>query len=49
MSARPGRVIRELAVDIPRPRSNDTIISHPGYPALAREIRSLLNAPGEAR
>jgi NitT/TauT family transport system ATP-binding protein len=47
MSARPGRVIRELQVDIPRPRSNDTIISHPSYPALAREIRGLLTGQGE--
>ncbi len=46
LSARPGRVIRELHVDIPRPRNNDTIISHPSYPALAREIRGLLNAQG---
>ncbi len=47
MSARPGRVIRELEVPIPRPRSNDSIISHPAYPALAKEIRGLLNAQGD--
>ncbi|TWA78257.1 NitT/TauT family transport system ATP-binding protein [Azospirillum brasilense] len=47
MSARPGRVLRELTVDIPRPRSNDTIISHPDYPALAKEIRALLTGQGE--
>ena len=47
MSARPGRVIRELKVDIPRPRSNDTIISHPDYAPLAREIRGLLTGQGE--
>jgi NitT/TauT family transport system ATP-binding protein len=47
MSARPGRVIRELDVPIVRPRSYDTIISHPAYPALAKEIRGLLNAPGD--
>jgi NitT/TauT family transport system ATP-binding protein len=46
MSARPGRVLKDLRVDIPRPRHNDTIISHPDYPALAREIRALLNAQG---
>jgi NitT/TauT family transport system ATP-binding protein len=44
MSARPGRVLKDLRVDIPRPRHNDTIISHPDYPGLAREIRALLNA-----
>jgi len=47
MSARPGRVIRELDVPIVRPRSYDTIISHPAYPALAKEIRGLLNAQGD--
>jgi NitT/TauT family transport system ATP-binding protein len=47
LSQRPGRVLRELAVDIPRPRNNDTIISHPSYPLLAREIRGLLTASGE--
>ena len=47
MSARPGRVIRELRVDIPRPRTNDTIISHPDYAPLAREIRGLLTGQGE--
>jgi NitT/TauT family transport system ATP-binding protein len=46
MSARPGRVLRVLAIPIPRPRSFDTIVSHPDYPALAREIRGLLNAEG---
>jgi NitT/TauT family transport system ATP-binding protein len=47
MSARPGRVLSDLAVDIPRPRTFDTIISHPEYARLAREIRGLLNAQGE--
>jgi NitT/TauT family transport system ATP-binding protein len=42
MSARPGRILKELAVDIPRPRSFDDIISHPHYKPLARDIRSLL-------
>lgn len=47
MSGRPGRVLSELPVDIPRPRDFDTIISHPDYPRLAREIRALLDAQGE--
>ncbi len=47
MSARPGRILRELPVPIPRPRSFDTIVSAPGYAALAREIRGLLNAEGD--
>jgi len=47
MSARPGRVLCDLKVDIPRPRGFDTIISHPEYARLAREIRGLLNAQGE--
>jgi NitT/TauT family transport system ATP-binding protein len=48
MSALPGRVLKELRVDIPRPRSNDTIISHPDYVGLAKDIRGLLNAQGDA-
>ena len=48
MSARPGRILCDLPVPIPRPRSFDTIVSMPGYAALAREIRALLNAEGDA-
>jgi NitT/TauT family transport system ATP-binding protein len=47
MSARPGRILRELDVPIPRPRGFDTILGNPDYPVLAREIRALLNAQGE--
>ena len=47
MSARPGRIIADLKVEIPRPRSLDAIIGHPEYSRLAREIRGLLNAQGE--
>jgi NitT/TauT family transport system ATP-binding protein len=44
MSARPGRILADLKVPIPRPRSFDTIVSHPSYAKLASEIRGLLNA-----
>ena len=47
MSSRPGRVLADLPVPIPRPRSFDTIVGHPAYAALAREVRGLLNAEGE--
>jgi NitT/TauT family transport system ATP-binding protein len=47
MSARPGKIIADLPVDIPRPRSLDAILSHPEYPRLSREIRAMLNAQGE--
>ena len=47
MSARPGRIMKELIVPIPRPRSFDTIVSNPAYAKLASEIRGLLNAEGE--
>jgi NitT/TauT family transport system ATP-binding protein len=43
MSARPGRVLREIDIPIPRPRTFDSIVSHPEYARLAREIRALLN------
>ena len=44
MSARPGRILADLQVPIPRPRSFDTIVSYPSYAKLASEIRGLLNA-----
>jgi len=44
MSARPGRVLADLQVPIARPRSFDTIVSHPSYARLATQIRGLLNA-----
>ena len=44
MSARPGRILADLPVPIPRPRSFDTIVSHECYAGLASEIRGLLNA-----
>lgn len=47
MSARPGRIVADLKVNIERPRSLDSIISDPEYSRLTREIRSLLNAQGE--
>ncbi|MEQ4616990.1 MAG: ABC transporter ATP-binding protein [Corticimicrobacter sp.] len=47
MSPRPGRILRDLHVDIPRPRTFDTIIGHPEYARLSREIRGLLNARGD--
>ena len=47
MSARPGRVVADIAIPIPRPRSLDGIIGHPEYQRITREIRHLLNAQGE--
>jgi len=44
MSARPGRILADLVIAIPRPRTFDEIVLHPEYPRLAREIRGLLNA-----
>ena len=44
MSARPGRILKDLPVAIPRPRTFDDIISHPDYGRLSREIRALLMA-----
>ena len=42
MSARPGRIIRELAVDLPRPRIAAETFGHPEHVRIAREIRGLL-------
>ncbi|MGJ4953944.1 ABC transporter ATP-binding protein [Bradyrhizobium sp. HKCCYLS20291] len=44
MSARPGRILADLHVPIPRPRTFDDIVLHPDYARLAREVRGLLNA-----
>jgi NitT/TauT family transport system ATP-binding protein len=43
MSARPGRIVRELAVDLPRPRIPAETFGHPEHVRLAREIRALLD------
>jgi NitT/TauT family transport system ATP-binding protein len=42
MSARPGRIIRDLAVNLPRPRVAAETFGHPEHVRLAREIRVLL-------
>jgi NitT/TauT family transport system ATP-binding protein len=47
MSARPGRVVADITIPIPRRRSLDGIIGHPEYQRITREIRHLLNAQGE--
>ena len=44
MSARPGRILADLHVPIPRPRTFDDIVRHPDYARLAKEVRGLLNA-----
>jgi NitT/TauT family transport system ATP-binding protein len=48
MSARPGKILADLDIAIPRPRTFDEIVLHPEYPKLAREIRGLLNAQENA-
>jgi NitT/TauT family transport system ATP-binding protein len=42
MSARPGRIICELAVNLPRPRIAAETFGHPEHVKIAREIRVLL-------
>jgi NitT/TauT family transport system ATP-binding protein len=44
MSARPGRVVAELEVPIPRPRDREGILTHPAYAPLHRRIWELLSA-----
>ena len=42
MSARPGRIVRELTVNLPRPRVAAETFGHPEHIKIAREIRMLL-------
>jgi NitT/TauT family transport system ATP-binding protein len=42
MSPRPGRIVRELPVNLPRPRVASETFGHPEHVRLAREIRGLL-------
>lgn len=44
MSPRPGRILRDLRVDLPRPRDFSRTPGDPEYLRLTREIRSLLDA-----
>jgi NitT/TauT family transport system ATP-binding protein len=43
MSPRPGRIVRELNVDLARPRVAAETFGHPEHVRLAREIRGLLD------
>jgi NitT/TauT family transport system ATP-binding protein len=42
MSARPGRILREVLIPLPRPRTLEETPAHPDYVRLMTEIRSLL-------
>lgn len=42
MSPRPGRIVRDFAVGLPRPRVPAETFGHPEHVRLAREIRALL-------
>ena len=44
MSPRPGRIVRELKVNLPRPRVAAETFGHPEHIRLSREIRTLLEA-----
>ena len=44
MSSRPGRMLEDLMVNLPRPRNHTDTIADPEYIRLAREIRRMLDA-----
>src|SRR3954466_10340783 len=44
MSARPGRIIRDIPVNLPRPRVAAETFGHPEHVRIAREIRLLLES-----
>jgi len=43
MSGRPGRIVKELTVDFPRPREDELVLD-PAFVAMKREILNLLKA-----
>jgi NitT/TauT family transport system ATP-binding protein len=45
MSAGPGRILRHLAVNLPRPRSN-AILLEPAYLALKKDCLDVIRAEG---
>ena len=42
MSARPGKIVGILDVDIPRPRTVEAVRRHPKYPQLREDVRALI-------
>ncbi len=42
MSPRPGRIILDQRIDVPRPRNFQDTVGHPEYLRLTREVRTLL-------
>ncbi|TCT06169.1 ABC transporter ATP-binding protein [Aquabacter spiritensis] len=48
MSARPGRIVEEIKVDLPRPRDLDTM-SEPAFAEAVRHIRGLFGIGGKER
>jgi NitT/TauT family transport system ATP-binding protein len=42
MSGRPGKVVKELAIDLPRPRRPETIKEHPRYAEYMSELSRLM-------
>jgi len=46
MSPRPGRIIREFDVDLPREREYASVMRDPRFDRLAAEVRALLGSTG---
>jgi NitT/TauT family transport system ATP-binding protein len=44
MSPRPGRILQDYRIDLPRPRSFEHTVGHPEYVRLTREVRALLDS-----